>query len=295
MDSEKDNVSNEVTGSLTYMPWYEHIKEAILGHWKTLILYSVGGFGIFWGLIEAVSFFYPYLNLNNGIVLFIVLTICLVGAVLRCFIDYRHAIPQGLEDESPIIQGIARSKKHFWEYALAYELVRNRIEIIDQKLEDILKNRIHIKVVKSMDVESYIKWMQTRPENLLRIVETAKQLLIFDLVHAIHSEDGEEIDLYKLIRVVGLVGDLYKSTYDFEVEGREIIIPEGFELAHEIQFEWTSVIRDGFHQMLSILKSIAEREKDNFAPVEATITFEVPPRIDEFCEELERLITLIES
>lgn len=123
----------------------------------------------------------------------------------------------------------------------------------------------------------------------------SKQLLIFDLVHAIHVGDEKEVDFSKLIRVVDLIKDLYRNAYEFEVDGREIKIPDGFELVHEIQFEWIAVIRDGFYQMQNILKSVATREKDDFAPVEATITFEEPPRIDEFCEELDRLSLLVEA
>lgn len=78
-------------------------------------------------------------------------------------------VPVGLENEPATIHVIARSKKHFWEYALAYELIRRRIEKTDQDLEDIINNRVHMKVKRSMDVENYIQWIQTRPDNLLRI------------------------------------------------------------------------------------------------------------------------------
>lgn len=295
MDSEEDDVKNQAEGYLTYMPWYKHVKALIVEHWKVFLLYWVGGFGVFWGVIEAVSFFYPESGLNNLYILLGILSVCFIGSAFRCIFNYRNMVPSGLENESTKIHEIARSKWHFWEYALAYELIKRRIEKIDQDLDDVINNRVHIKVKRSLDVESYIDWIQTRPENLLRIVASAKQLLIFDLVKAIHAEDEEDIDYKNLIRIVDLIKGLYRNAYEFEVEGREIKIPEGFELVHKIQFEWISVIRDGFYQMLDILNSVATRDKDDFSPVNATITFEEPPRIDEFCKELDRLSLLMGS
>ena len=85
--------------------------------------------------------------------------------------------------------------------------MKNRIKEVDQHLDDIVNNRVYVKVTKSMDAYSYIQWIQTRPANLLRIVGTAKQLLIFDLVNAIYQKDGKEIDCRKLIKVADLIRD----------------------------------------------------------------------------------------
>ena len=140
-----------------------------------------------------------------------------------------------------------------------------------------------------MSTEQYSDWLQTRPENLLRIVSVAKQLLIFDLIESIHANSSNEVDYHNLTRIIELIKDVYKSAYEFEVEGREMKIPKEFETVHEIQAGWASVIRDGFHQMLEILQSVATRNKGDFSPLDKTIVFEEPPRIDEFCEELEKI------
>ncbi len=289
MEDEEHNVRNEGSRSLTYMPWHEHIKDFFLSQWKPLSIYWVGLFGIFWGLIEALSFFYPNLNLSNKFVLSAGILIGFAASLIRCIHMYRNSVPEGLEKEHSKIHKIVFSKKHYWEYALAYELVKSRVHDIDQNLEDVISNRVHIKVTRTMNSEQYSDWLQTRPENLLRIVDVAKQLLIFDLIEAIHADEENEVDYRNLIRVVELIRDAYKSAYEFEVEGREIKIPEGLEVVHEIQAGWASVIRDGFHQMLEVLQSVATREKGDFSPLDKTIVFEVPPRIDEFCEELDKI------
>lgn len=293
-ENDNDNVRNEGSSVLTYMPWYEHVKDFSLSQWESMLVYWVGLFGVFWGLIEALSFFYPALNLSNIFVLSSGLSIVLISSLFRRIHVYRNSVPEGLEHETLKVQKISFSKKQYWEYALAYELVKSRIKKIDRNLEDVIGNRIHIKVTKTMSAEQYIDWLQTRPENLLRIVAVAKQLLIFDLIEAIHANESNEVDYHNLIRVIELIKGAYKSAYDFEVEGREIKIPEGFEVVHEIQASWVSVIRDGFHQMLEVLQSVATRDKGDFSPLDKTIIFEEPERIDEFGEELDKISHIME-
>jgi len=289
MEDEEHNVRNEGSRSFTYMPWHEHVKDFFLSQWKLFPIYWVGLFGIFWGLIEASSFFNPKFNLSKMYVLSTGLLVSFIASLIRCIQTYRNTVPGELANEPSKIQKIAFSKKHYWEYALAYELVKSRIHEIDLKLDDVISNRVHIKVTRTMCVEQYSDWLQTRPENLLRIVDVSKQLLIFDLIEAIHADDENEVDYRNLIRVVELIKDAYKSVYEFEVEGREIKIPEGLGVVHEIQAGWASVIRDGFHQMLDILHSVANRKKGDFSPLDKTIVFEKPPRIDEFCNELDKI------
>lgn len=289
MTNQEGRSVNQSVRNLTYMPWIEHCRDFFVDQWKGLLLYTVALFGIFWGLIEAISFFYPNSQLNNGLVLIIVIVGCVVSSCVRCVYVYQNTIRKGLENESTKAQKVAFSQKPFWEYALAYELLKTRISKIDQELDDVLNNRIHIKVTKTMDAIQYIEWMKTRPENLLRLVDVSKQLLIFDLLESIHAGEDNNVDIYKLIRVVDLVKNAYKNAYEFEIEGREIKVPEGFCLVHEIQSGWASVIRDGFVQMLGLLLSVSKREKDDFSPLQETITFGSPPRMDEFLLEMERI------
>ncbi|WP_101675526.1 hypothetical protein [Alloalcanivorax mobilis] len=289
MESDEDIVEHQGARSLTYMPWYEHVKEFLLSQCKSISIYWVGLFGAFWGLVEAASFFLSEFDLSNIYILSIGLGIGFAGALFRCLHLYRSTVPAGLALESDKVHKIAFSKKHYWEYTLALELVKSRIQRIDGNLKDVICDRVHINITKTMDVRQYIDWLETRPENLRRIVAVAKQLLIFDLVEAMHADESNEVDYHNLVRVVDLIGDIYKSAYDFEVEGREIKIPEGFEVVHEIQAGWVSVVRDGFHQMLDILGSVANRQKGDFSPIDKTIVFEELPRVDEFGDELERI------
>jgi len=289
MSIDEDSVTNKGSLNLTYMPWYEHVQAAVTSHLKTFVLYSLGGFGILWGLVEAGNFFYPNAIINNSFIFYCLIIVSFVVALTRCIHDYSNTIHIGLENESKNIQKIALKKNHYWEYALVFELLKQRIEKIDKDLDDVINNRVYIKIIKSLDVESYIKWLDTRPANLLGMVESAKQLLIFDLVNVMQSKDEDNNDFSSLIKIVNHIGDLYRSAFDYEVEGKEIRVPEHFEIVHEIQSEWVSVLRDSFKQFLDIYQTISVRRKGNYDPIKAEITFEEPPRISEFDFELDRL------
>mgnify|MGYP000941311441 CR=1 FL=1 len=42
-----DIVENKGFRNLTYMPWYSHVKEFFVNHWKVLLLSFLGSFGVF--------------------------------------------------------------------------------------------------------------------------------------------------------------------------------------------------------------------------------------------------------
>ena len=102
---EEDVVVNRGAGALSYTPWYEHITQIITGHWKTFLIYSLGCFGITWGLIEASSFFFPYAGLNSIFVLYLVLVLSLIVALTRCVYDYRIFVPPSDLDMSTVETG----------------------------------------------------------------------------------------------------------------------------------------------------------------------------------------------
>lgn len=293
MADDENIVENKKTISFTYMTWLDHARAFFQVQWKKLAIYSIAIFGVMWGVIEAASFFAPNSNLGNSYILSCIISLCALISLSRCIHDYKNRVPIGLEKESSTAHKIAINKKHFWEYALAKQLIENRIKHIDDELDDITRNRTHVKITRKLDIEEYIQWMQTRPQNLLGFIKTAQQLLIFDLIHAIHTDEDNEADLKNLVKVANLVEDLYRSIYDYEIEGREIIVPEEFELAHEIQSTWGCVTRDSFHQMLKILNGVATRNKNDLSPIRETITFEKPPRLDEYISEVDKIRTLL--
>ncbi|HCG8254122.1 TPA: hypothetical protein NJ905_004426 [Vibrio parahaemolyticus] len=290
MDSEEHNVKHRSENTLTFLSWYEHLQLLFIQQWKMLILNFSGAVISMFGFIELVKFFKPHANLNSKYVLLTLVAFSALFAILRCAFSYLTSVPKGLEDEPIAIQNIARSKKHFWEYAFVHERLKVNLTTIDSQLEDVLNDRVHINIVKELNADEYIKWVQIRPQNVLRIVQVAKQLLIVELVNGLSSSDDHEVDYQKFIRLTDLITDLYKDLYQYEVDARQIAVPDEFRAIHDMQSEWVVSIRDGFQQMMSVLHSISVRNKNDLSPVRGTIVFEEPPRLTEFSTELQRLI-----
>lgn len=206
-----DNIiTNQTSQKLTYTPWYDHVTQAIKAQWKSTIVYWIVMFGVFWGLIEASSFFFSEYNLNSHYVFALGVFMSLLISVIKNVIVYINTPPTALANETKKIHKIVLMKKAFWEYALVYELINNRISEIDKQLSDVLENRVHIPVTNSLDLQTYIEWLQRRPENLSRIVDIAKQLIIYDLMQVMHADESCEVDYSKLLNTVNLISNIQK-------------------------------------------------------------------------------------
>ncbi|MEH6800599.1 MAG: hypothetical protein V7681_15005 [Halopseudomonas sabulinigri] len=288
-EHDEEHVVNQSEKSLTYTPWAAHLKEFFYSQKKTLLLLFLSLFSIFIGLLEAAKFFYPNSKLNSAYILGFILCASAIISIIHCIGKYKNTVLEGLEKESKIAQKIAFSKRPFWEYGLAFELLSKRLNHIDRDLDDVLKNRVHVKIVRTPTPSEYMDWVQTRPKNLIRLVSISKQLLIFDLIEAMHADNNDDSYFRNLVHITDLIMAAYRSTYQYEVEGREVLIPENFEILHEIQSGWASVIREGISQMLNILDSVARRKNNDLSAVNETIVFEEPPGIENFCEELDKI------
>jgi len=295
MESEEKLTTNKQTVVLTYTPWYDHIKDFISRYWSTFILYAVGGFAIFWGLIEAASFFLKFEILSSKFVLLSGLAITSFAAISRSVFDYKNATPIGLENEDKIIRQIAIIKKPFWEYDLIFKLLKNQIEKIDKSLDDVINNRVHIKIKRNYDVVEYIKWVSPRPNNILRMIKVAKQLLIFDLLDIKKMGFNHDNNFTHLVKNIELVKNLYKEVYDYEIERREIGVPDSLVVLHDLQSDWVEPIRDGYKQALDILQSLSTRESPSEKAIEATIVFEEPPKMNAFTKEVDRIQSILPS
>ncbi|MDA0155548.1 MULTISPECIES: hypothetical protein [Vibrio] len=283
------NVESESENTLTYWTQLEHVKRLIQQQSKLFFAnLTVSIAGVF-GILEIAKFYSPKFALNDIRMLLALVGLGFVFSLYRCIKSYCHRIPIGLEKESKEVQRIVRQRKKYWEYALFHQIVKDHTSSIDQQLTDILSNRVHVKVSNNLDESEYIKWLQLRPQNMTKLVEVAKQLLIRELGQNLSSSEDDEDYYMNIVRFSYLVSGFYRDLYDYEIESRKIAAPTDFKVLHEIQSGWVLSIRDGFHQMMEIVFSIVTRDDRDSSPVEGTIVFQEPPRIDEFDFELERL------
>jgi hypothetical protein len=217
------------------------------------------------------------------------ITISLILGVAKSITAYLNGNPQGLEEDSKVTHRVVILKKPFWEYKLASLLLHDRLNKIDARLEGLLSGKASVQITKSLSLEEYISWLKLRPTNLLNMVTVAKNLLIFELSSSIGGEKTGSLEIRGLVKLSDQIKNLYEAAYLFEIEGKQIDIPEGFNVIHEIQSAWVVVIRDGINQMFEVLDQISKRTAKDVHPINANIVFEEPPRIKEFEEELERL------
>ena len=289
-DNQDDIVINQVSGKLTYIPWYQHPLLAIQSTWKQYLSISIAIFAILWGLIEAVTNFFPNASFLKDIrVLISAIVISSIFSLFRSISLYRNAVPASLSAESKKIQSIIRHRKEFWEFELSLELIKEKTEKIDNKINNLLSNRIHIDIVQVMTIEQYVEWLGTRIDTLTSIVNTTNQLLINDLLDVMLPKNGTDLEIEKLLKTRDLIEGLYENTYNYVASSKRIKIPGGFETVHTIQCEWVCVIQDLFHQALDILKDVSSRKAGDYEMVDRTITTMAPPRMDEYCAELDRL------
>jgi hypothetical protein len=291
--TNEHDLENRYTYKTIYFNWHDHVRTILIEYYKTFFLYLIATFSVLWGLVEAANFFLKQLDFSNHLVLFVCIFISIVVGLTRIVHDYLVAVPDGLDKESAEIKNIARKQTVFWEYKLAYALLKSRIERLDQRMDDVLHNRIYVPLTRSMNDREYSKWLQTRPENTIRMVKTVNQLFIFDLVASLNRDKSEKIDLKEVVRIVGLMADVYKEALDFQTASKEINVPEKFSRIHEIQSQWGSEIQKTFRQILGFLDSVADLKKSNDkSSLNISIVYEAPPNIEEFVRLMKKLSSL---
>lgn len=287
--SHPEVVTNRARITLTYTPIYLHCWLALRHGWRTLTGSFCSVFGVLWMFLGAIthSVGVDYTGLS---ILGSMAGIALV--VAAAFTGYRCSthIRPGFEGQPPSIQNVVRWKRPRWEYRLALLLLQDRLSRTDRQLRDLADGRRYVGLTQPNDVNSHVDWLRLRPMNLTRMVEVAKQLLVYDLPRALSSSSSGETSPVSIVDCVDAISDLYDETLDFELESRRVLPPEGFEEVHRIQDGWSQTIRDGIRQVTDFLERAIERNPRSGKPLEFTIEFDAPKDVDKFNAELDRLL-----
>jgi hypothetical protein len=153
----------------------------------------------------------------------------------------------------------------------------------------VLEGRVFIPVTRQLSTEDYFSWARTRPDNLLRTVEVAKQLLLADFPLAIASQEGRSADPAAILSVVNRIRDLYAQTVAYEKDSHAIATPDALVILHALQVGWTDPIRDGMQQMFQFLDTVLSLKTGGDHKVSFTIKIDAPANVEAFCHELDRL------
>lgn len=289
MNKLPNEIRNPFTTDIKYISIPEHAVLILKKKWRQFILTVLAVFGVAWTLVESGSFFLK-LDLSGKYYYSALGFISFISASVHVIFSYLRTAPIGLENQPFQLQRIAILKKPFWEYRFAYSLLKNKLSEIDKHLMGVLNGHVYIEISKKTKIREYIEWIQLRPTNLLNMVDIAKRLLVYELPTNLIVNNNSEISYDKLIACIERLKDLYEKACDYEIEGREIEPPEGFQEIHRLQSGWSKVIREAIKQSLEILDKISNFNKKKLNdPVEFTILFDEPEGTKEFEIELEKI------
>ena len=202
---------------------------------------------------------------------------------------YLRASPEGLEGESPAARRIAQVQRPTWEFRLARQLLRDKLEELDQDCSDLLNCRVYVPLEPCRDPDEYWKWLVNRPKNMKRMITVALNLLIRDFPAALRSTSDEPASPSAIAKETSQIRAFYEDTIRFEREGHAVEPPPEFQRAHALQIGWAKVFRDAVHQLFGFLDRLIALGPSGEGRVEFTIVLETPETMEQYRAELEAL------
>lgn len=158
------------TFSFTEKAWYEHAWDYFKGIPNELSTFATVVVSM-WAVAEVVmrasdervpldELAIPILVLASAVLLY------------RTYCSRRNYVPDALVGESETVKSIFRKQRCGWNAALAKRMLEERIQEADAAMERIDKGSEFIEP-RHMEYDGYVKWLQARPELILRMVQSA--------------------------------------------------------------------------------------------------------------------------
>ena len=186
---------------------------------------------------------------------------------------YLSYIPEGFENESSKSQKIAHLQRPFWQFHLAKVLLEKKLTPIEKELEDIENGKVFLIATKPESFQSYINWSRSSTANLLKMLEVAKQLLLFDFPKALQSTKEKSATPIEILETVNTISRFYKETVEFERSLRKVIPSEELKQLHRLQFGWSDIIRKAVRQLFDFIEQICESDEKENTNIEYIIEF----------------------
>lgn len=244
----------------------------------------------FWGVAEVLSELGGEaisLRILAGPALATALSVVFYKAIKK----YRSSVPEPLVDESLVSQSIYRKGKFGWQFALALQMLKERIDSSDRILRRI-ENGASFVDPQVIDYDEYLKWIRRRPEVLLRLSRSVAIQSTSELPSVLSRPRSDNF-LIDLKDSVTQLSKLYQETVTFELESRSVDPPEKLTNLHEMTYGWSSPIRGGVREFLDVLEEISRIDPrsvrgDGVPPPSFGIKFDPPPNINDFSREISR-------
>lgn len=215
-----------------------------------------------------------------------------IVAIYRAYKAYRSHVPEALIGEGRIVQAIYYARRYGWQWAIAVEMLWDRVRPLDAELDRIRRGAEFVSP-KQLPNKEYFEWLRSRPNAIIRLIRAVTAQCTRDVPLAIGTATSE--DKLKDMRVqIQALADLYETTMRFERDCHAIVPPEEFEKVHEMTHGWTDKIRHGIHQFIGIASELGELDKKKIKDAASgreelpafTIKFEAPENLDQFSARL---------
>jgi hypothetical protein len=278
------------TVTFSKVSWYEkiwHVASFLPGQAPLFATVTVS----FWGVAEVLSEIGgETLSLQNLAIP--ALTTAFIVASYRAALKYINYVPESLMSESKAAKVIYQKGRFGWQFALAKEMLLDRLGVFDRTLKRVYSGAEFIRP-KHLTGPEYLIWLQTRPELLQRLIH-AVSLQCTSELPSILARIRDESGLEELKDSVVQLMLLYEEAANLEVEARGIKPPTELSDIHELVFGWSDPIREGVGELLAILDRIGKvNPKRVLKGLDPSPDFEIVfsslPNIDKFLSEVKNV------
>lgn len=226
----------------------------------------------------------------GGLALPVIITAVLV-LLYKVWLKYKNYTPEVLHEESEAAKIIYRKQNCGWQFALAEQMLIDKISIIDLTLQRIKKGVEFIEPV-NMTADEYYNWLELRPEALKRLNHVVMVQCTDEIPALLGDMDDSETKLRELKIKVSALIRLYEHTMKYEAECFQIVPREPFVDLHKMTYGWTEPIQRAINEFMEILHSLASIDRNllkagKVQPPHFNIIVRAPENIEEFSKRLD--------
>lgn len=220
---------------------------------------------------------------------------CLIVALVAAARRYLSGSPREFAAESRRVRRLLQLQPQGWPYALAAELLDDRVRAAIDELDDTVAGRVFCTPRRFRSVQEYAGWAINLTRQWQELVAVAEQLLVVDLASACASHLDPIRRAERIRRVVERIADVVWRAVEIEKECRGAVPPSPFEHMGELQRGWSRVILSATEQTPAVFRRASRLRHDDESRSEFTIVFETPTNLDIFAREVERMADQLET
>ena len=188
--------------------------------------------------------------------------------------------------ESPEALRLVNSRPQHWEYLLTSELMRIRIEYINQILGDFDKGLLFNKS-RALSGKEFMAYVQGKRQDLQNLLALFSTLLTVELPKS-WGEEGEPGDPIIMKRFQDKLAATCDELIEWEIDLKSIIVSGSFQKLHSTMSGWTRQIIGQLESVYSQF-NVGLRDIDENSQVTIKINFETIQQLDDFTAESDRL------